>query len=324
MMSELSPEERWVWIGLLLLAGDSNCEGIIYLRKKEDGSSLGYSLITLSELLNVTLDIFQKAIEKFIKYEKIRVNEDGVIYILNWKKYQSEYQRQKPYREGEKEAVIKVTKKIVTKVTRQNKKENKKENKEISCSEKPKFSERDAQLATLLEEKIKEKLPRHKFQGKNYVETWANEFRIMREKKEATADEIETLIRWIFDKSDFWAKNILSAATLRERFGRLWYEMTDSSEKNRAETSEEVKRSLRVGESKLSGEDKEFEGIWIQVAHHLNIKEKCNPEEVPEIRNKARSLFSKIKPEWEKSDRSPESFIEIYERIAGPIPAKKD
>jgi len=87
-----------------------------------------------------------------------------------------------------------------------------------------KRSENFSELAALLEQKIKEKLPRHRFQGRSYKENWANTFRIMIEKKEATEDEIKRLITWIFDTSDFWYKNILSADTLRKRFGRLWAE----------------------------------------------------------------------------------------------------
>jgi len=65
-----------------------------------------------------------------------------------------------------------------------------------------KRSEKYSELAALLERKIKEKV----------------------EKKEATEDEIKRIITWIFDTSDFWYKNILSADTLRKRFGRLWAE----------------------------------------------------------------------------------------------------
>jgi len=85
-------------------------------------------------------------------------------------------------------------------------------------------SEKYSELAIFLERKIKEKLPRYRFQGKRYKENWANTFRIMIDKKEATEDEIKRLIAWIFDESDFWYKNILSADKLRKQFGRLWAE----------------------------------------------------------------------------------------------------
>jgi len=92
------------------------------------------------------------------------------------------------------------------------------------CNIKKKCSEKYSELAVFLEKKIKERLPRHKFQGKVYLENWANTFRIMVEKKEANEDEIRKLIIWIFDKSDFWYRNILSADKLRKQFARLWDE----------------------------------------------------------------------------------------------------
>lgn len=117
-----------------------------------------------------------------------------------------------------------------------------------SCSEKVpehafKYSETHKNLAKLLEAKIKERMPRHKFTGKNYLEEWANEFRIMEEKKEATAEEIEMLIIWV-SENDFWYKNIRSADKLRKQFGRLWAEMEDEAKKKgkRIETPEEFTR----------------------------------------------------------------------------------
>jgi len=114
-----------------------------------------------------------------------------------------------------------------------------------SCSENPsehafKYSETHKNLAKLLETKIKERIPRHKFTGKHYLEEWANEFRIMEEKEEATPEEIEKLIVWV-SKNDFWYKNIRSAEKLRRQFGRLWAEMEDEAKKGgkRDETSKE-------------------------------------------------------------------------------------
>ena len=98
MISELSAVQRWIWVGLLLMAGDSSEEGLIFLRKNENGAYVGYSNSTIAELLGVEVDDFLNATAKMIRYEKISVDKSKVIKILNWKKYQSEYQRQKPYR----------------------------------------------------------------------------------------------------------------------------------------------------------------------------------------------------------------------------------
>jgi hypothetical protein len=98
MMSELAAEARWIWIGLLLLAGDSNIDGVIYKRKAEDGKLVGYSDHTLSELLAVNIKAFRIAKRKLKHFEKITVDSKNLIKIVNWRKYQSEYSRQKVYR----------------------------------------------------------------------------------------------------------------------------------------------------------------------------------------------------------------------------------
>ena len=101
MMSELSAVARCVWIWLLLMAGDSNVEGTIFLRKGEDGKLVGYSDQTLSELLAVDISVFKLAKRKMKRFKKIAVDRSNVIKVLNWKKYQSEYSRQKIYRSTE-------------------------------------------------------------------------------------------------------------------------------------------------------------------------------------------------------------------------------
>jgi len=95
MMDELKNEERWSWIGLLLLAGDSKVEGCVCVTAK-----MGYTDEQICELLDVPLDIFKKAKSKMVKCEKIKVLDNNVIKIVNWNKYQSEYKRQRKYRES--------------------------------------------------------------------------------------------------------------------------------------------------------------------------------------------------------------------------------
>jgi len=99
MISELSASQRWGFVGLLLMAGDSNEEGLIFLRKNESGEFIGYSDHTMSELLGMDIKEYLFAKEKMINFDKISVDKNNVIRIINWKKYQSEYQRQKQYRD---------------------------------------------------------------------------------------------------------------------------------------------------------------------------------------------------------------------------------
>jgi hypothetical protein len=93
MFEELEPDERFIWFGFLCLAGDSPIEGYI-------GATVtfGYNDDQLSDLLKCDIALIKKSKRKFLKYDKITVDDRGVISIVNWKKYQSEYERQKKYR----------------------------------------------------------------------------------------------------------------------------------------------------------------------------------------------------------------------------------
>jgi len=85
------------------MAGDSNEEGIIFLRKNDKRQFIGYSDSTLAELLGVDVKEYLSAKATMIAYDKISVDKNNVIKILKWNKYQSEYQRQKQYREKDEE-----------------------------------------------------------------------------------------------------------------------------------------------------------------------------------------------------------------------------
>ena len=94
--SELDPGERFIWFGFLLLAGDSPWPGLITATE-----ILGYTDEQLSCLLKVQSSLIKVAKRKLVKFEKIMVDENNKIKIINWKRYQSEYERQKPHRQPE-------------------------------------------------------------------------------------------------------------------------------------------------------------------------------------------------------------------------------
>jgi len=93
MSYDLEEAEQSVWDKLLCMAGLCGFEGAIC---NNDGktfprSFLAHELHTSEELLESTL--------KKCKAEG-RITEDGAgIHITNWTSYQSEYERQKPYRQ---------------------------------------------------------------------------------------------------------------------------------------------------------------------------------------------------------------------------------
>jgi len=92
---ELKPDERFCWLGFLLLAGDSPVDGEICLTK-----GVGYTDGQLAAMLKVPSDLLVRAKLKCLEFEKIKVIEGGVIKIVNWQRYQSEYQRQRKYRQA--------------------------------------------------------------------------------------------------------------------------------------------------------------------------------------------------------------------------------
>jgi len=87
---ELSPDERSVWIDVLAAASLNEPPGQIDY----------FSFEQLSSQFNIELELLERALEKFESYKKIKHNrKKRRIKIINWKKYQSEYQRQLPYRQ---------------------------------------------------------------------------------------------------------------------------------------------------------------------------------------------------------------------------------
>jgi hypothetical protein len=78
---ELDPDERSVWLDLLVIA--SKNEG--YIRANENTP---YPDSQLAGLLIIPVELLERTVEKCIKYEKITRNENGTLYVINWKKYQ--------------------------------------------------------------------------------------------------------------------------------------------------------------------------------------------------------------------------------------------
>ena len=97
---ELNAEQRAVWVDLLARASINEPPGQIDF----------YSQEQLAQQFNVDLKLLKSTIKRCVEKKKLKVSEKKQkISIINWKKYQSEYQRQKPYREQHK-SQSKVTK----------------------------------------------------------------------------------------------------------------------------------------------------------------------------------------------------------------------
>jgi len=90
---ELTVEQRSVWIDLLARASINDPPGQINF----------FSLEQLTQQFNVDLELLESTIKRCVEVKKIKFYpEKQKIVILKWKKYQSEYQRQLPYRKRDK------------------------------------------------------------------------------------------------------------------------------------------------------------------------------------------------------------------------------
>ena len=73
-----------IWIRLLILAGKTNDDGLIYIQR-----DMPYTDETLATLFNKPLNVIRLAITTLSKFDMIDANESGVIAITNWEKHQN-------------------------------------------------------------------------------------------------------------------------------------------------------------------------------------------------------------------------------------------
>jgi len=93
---QLTASERSVWIDLLCLAGISNTPGLI-----SDNDNRAYPHSFLANRFNVPLRLLKSTLSKCIEEGRITEDDQG-LHITNWTNYQSEYLRQRHYREKNK------------------------------------------------------------------------------------------------------------------------------------------------------------------------------------------------------------------------------
>jgi hypothetical protein len=91
---ELTPEQRSIWVDLLARASINQVPGRIEY----------FSLEQLSNQFQVNLALLEETLKRCKEVKKIKYYpKKNLILIRNWTKYQSEYERQKPYREQDRE-----------------------------------------------------------------------------------------------------------------------------------------------------------------------------------------------------------------------------
>ena len=93
---QLESDERGVWYDLLNFAAICAKPGMI---SDKDGRPYPHAFI--ANRLNIEIELLERTLKKCTEEGRIHENDNGV-HVTNWKDYQSEYERQKPYREGKK------------------------------------------------------------------------------------------------------------------------------------------------------------------------------------------------------------------------------
>lgn len=90
---QLEPEERGVWADLIAMAGECGKDGKIC-----DNDGRPYPRDYIAGQLNIPQVLLDTTIAKCRHEGRLEDNDDMII-LANWKSYQSEYERQKPYRD---------------------------------------------------------------------------------------------------------------------------------------------------------------------------------------------------------------------------------
>ena len=93
---QLELAERCIWYELIYFSAICATPGVI---ADKDGRPYPHQFI--ANRLNAPLEVFERTLKKCEVEGRIFENDSG-IHITNWNAYQSEYERQKPYREAKK------------------------------------------------------------------------------------------------------------------------------------------------------------------------------------------------------------------------------
>jgi len=95
---EESLEVRAVWIDLLVLAGSGKYGDSGEVKITD---SIGFLDQQLADLLQISTRKWKIISKRLQETDRICISQNNVIAIKNWAKYQSEYERTKPYRIGD-------------------------------------------------------------------------------------------------------------------------------------------------------------------------------------------------------------------------------
>jgi len=93
---EETPEVRGIWVDLLVLAGSGKYGDSGEIKITDQ---VGFLDKQLADLLQISVQKWVTCKKKLIKTKRVCIKNRNIIAIINWSKYQSEYNRQRIYRQ---------------------------------------------------------------------------------------------------------------------------------------------------------------------------------------------------------------------------------
>ncbi|HHD7897591.1 phage replisome organizer N-terminal domain-containing protein [Enterococcus faecalis] len=239
-----------IWIRLLVLAGKTNDEGLIYIQR-----NMPYTEEMLATLFSKPVNVVRLALMTLQQFNMIDLNEDGLIAIENWDKHQNiegmekvrlkNAERVRKHRERKKQQALedKNSGNVTCNVTvtdcngtdKDIDKEididkDKKNRSKTSC----KYSDEHLRLAEKLKNNLINDFPSEMKKVK--IEKWADVFRLIEERDQQTIAAIDYVLDWL-PKNSFWFGNIRSASKLRAQFEKLKFEIKNEKERGQQRTT---------------------------------------------------------------------------------------
>lgn len=233
-----------IWIRLLVLAGKTNDEGLIYIQR-----NMPYTEEMLATLFSKPVNVVRLALMTLQQFNMIDLNEDGLIAIENWDKHQNiegmekvrlkNAERVRKHRERKKQQALedKNSGNVTCNVTvtdcngtdKDIDKEididkDKKNRSKTSC----KYSNEHLRLAEKLKNNLINDFPSE--MKRVNIEKWADTFRLIEERDQQTIAAIDYVLDWLPTNS-FWFGNIRSASKLRTQFEKLKFEIKNEKER---------------------------------------------------------------------------------------------
>ena len=89
---------RGVWVSLLVLAGNSNYGENGQVKALND---VGFNDSQLASMLKINQRVWLHSKKRLVFTNRITVEKNNILTIINWQKYQSEYERTSKYRSND-------------------------------------------------------------------------------------------------------------------------------------------------------------------------------------------------------------------------------